>query len=63
MPLHPELLAIVRCPKCLGVLSERDAEGGPGLVCEACRLVYPIVNEIPNLLVDQARPLGSGAGG
>lgn len=60
MAIHPELLAILRCPKCLGVVKERESEG---LVCEACRLVYPVVNEIPNLLVDQARPLASGAGG
>ena len=54
MPIHPELLAIVRCPKCLGAVSERDTAGGPGLVCESCRLIYPVVNEIPTFLVDEA---------
>ncbi len=57
MPLHPELLEIVRCPKCLGKVSEQKTKAGPGLVCEACRLVYAVVNEIPNFLVEEARPL------
>ena len=57
MPLSPELLAIVRCPKCLGKVEERSSADGPGLVCAACRLVYPVVNDIPNFLVDEARPL------
>ncbi len=56
MPLHPELLEIVRCPKCLGNVTERKTKSGSGLVCDACRLVYAIVNEIPNFLVDEARP-------
>ncbi len=57
MPLAPELMEIVRCPKCLGRVQERTTKAGPGLVCDACRLVYPIVNDIPNFLVDEARPL------
>lgn len=54
MPLAPELLEILRCPKCVGVLAERE---GAGLVCENCRLIYPIVDEIPSFLVEEARPL------
>ena len=57
MPLSPELMEIVRCPKCLGKVVEKDVKGAPGLVCEKCRLVYAIVNDIPNFLVDEARPL------
>jgi uncharacterized protein YbaR (Trm112 family) len=57
MPMHPELLEIVRCPKCLGKLTERTTAAGPGLACESCRLVYAIANEIPNFLVEEARPL------
>lgn len=59
MPIHPDLLEIVRCPKCKGVVSERDTSSGRGLVCERCKLVYPIVDDIPNFLVEEARPLES----
>jgi len=57
MPIHPDLLAIVRCPKCKGKVTERVTKSGPGLVCEPCKLVYAIVDDIPNFLVDEARPL------
>lgn len=57
MSIHPELLALVRCPKCKGAVSERSSAAGSGLVCDACRLVYAVVDDIPNFLVDEARPL------
>jgi uncharacterized protein YbaR (Trm112 family) len=57
MPIHPDLLEIVRCPKCKGKVAERDTKSGHGLVCEACRLVYAVVDDIPNFLVDEAQPL------
>ena len=60
MALHPDLLEIVRCPKCHGKVNERDAAGSPGLVCESCRLVYPIVDDIPNFLIEEAKPLDAG---
>jgi uncharacterized protein YbaR (Trm112 family) len=53
MPLAPELKDIIRCPKCLGRVEEKN----DGLACQACRLVYAIVNEIPNFLIEEARPL------
>ena len=56
MPLHPELLEIVRCPKCLGRLTDRIEKAG-GLACETCKLLYPVENEIPNFMPEEARPL------
>jgi uncharacterized protein YbaR (Trm112 family) len=53
MPIQPDLLEIVRCPKCLGRVSERQS----GLACEKCRLLFPIVDEIPNFLLEEALPL------
>jgi uncharacterized protein len=53
MPIQPDLLEIVRCPKCLGRVNER----GSGLACEKCRLLFPIVDEIPNFLLEEALPL------
>jgi len=31
---------------------------GDGLVCEACRLMYPIRDDIPIMLIDEAIKLG-----
>jgi uncharacterized protein YbaR (Trm112 family) len=59
MAIHPDLLEIIRCPKCKGEVAERDTKGGPGLVCDKCKLVYAVVDDIPNFLVDEARPLES----
>jgi hypothetical protein len=53
--LSPELKEILRCPKCRGPLTELSAP--EGLHCESCRLLYPIVEGIPNMLVDEAQPL------
>jgi uncharacterized protein YbaR (Trm112 family) len=57
MPVAAELLEILRCPKCLGRVAERATSDGDGLACEACKLLYPIVDEIPNFLIEEARPL------
>ncbi len=60
--LNPELLAILRCPKCRGTLTEKAAEksggsdGGPALICAACELAYAIEDGIPNLLIEEAKP-------
>lgn len=52
MTLHPELLAILVCPKCKGELEYRPTESV--LVCTACRLRYPIRDDIPIMLIDEA---------
>jgi uncharacterized protein YbaR (Trm112 family) len=55
MPLAPELLEILVCPKCKGDLEyRRDPET---LVCHTCRLVYRVEDEIPLMLIDEAKPL------
>jgi uncharacterized protein YbaR (Trm112 family) len=51
--LQPDLLEILRCPKCLGRVTESDK----GLQCDACRLVFLVVDDIPNFLLDEALPL------
>jgi uncharacterized protein YbaR (Trm112 family) len=55
MPLSPDLLEILACPKCKGPVTLRSDESA--FVCEACRLVYSVVDEIPNFLVEDAQPL------
>ena len=52
MALDQELLAILACPKCKGEI--RLTETGDGLVCGACRLKYPIKDDIPIMLIDEA---------
>jgi uncharacterized protein YbaR (Trm112 family) len=55
MPFDPKLLEIIACPKCRGRLAAKP--DGSALVCSACRLAYPIVDEIPNLIIEDAQPL------
>ncbi len=55
MTLSPQLLAILVCPKCKGALEYNDAE--QSLVCPACRLRYPVRDDIPIMLIDEATPL------
>ena len=52
MALDPELLSIMACAKCKGEIRLNDK--GDGLICEACRLVYPIKDDIPIMLIDEA---------
>ncbi len=52
MPIDKELLAILACPKCKGDIKLTDK--GDGLVCHACKLMYPIKDDIPVMLIDEA---------
>ena len=77
MPIDPELLEILVCPKTKGSLELvelpealqetlankyrehfRDEEPvvSEGLYCAESELVYPIVSDIPVMLVDEAVP-------
>ncbi|WP_028576431.1 Trm112 family protein [Desulfomicrobium escambiense] len=55
MALNKELLQILACPKCKGGLELLDRE--EGLKCAACGLVYPVREEIPVMLIDEAVPV------
>lgn len=52
MCVSPDLLEILRCPACKSKV-ELKPDGG-GLKCVSCRRVYPIRDEIPVMLIDQA---------
>ena len=52
MAISQELLDILACPKCKGDIRLTDA--GDGLICDACRLMYPIKEDIPVMLIDEA---------
>ncbi len=55
MAMNRELIDILACPKCKGSLDLRPDESA--FVCHACRLVYSVVDEIPNFIVEEAQPL------
>ena len=56
MNLDPALLEIIVCPDCHGAL---DADEAARSWCApACGLAYPVRDDIPVLLVDEARRPG-----
>ena len=57
MPVDKELLDILACPKCKGKLVLENDQSG--LICNACMLKYRIEDEIPVMLIDEARDLTS----
>jgi uncharacterized protein YbaR (Trm112 family) len=50
-----KLLDILVCPLCKGPLVHDTTAGE--LICRVDRLAFPIVDDIPVMLVDEARPL------
>ena len=55
MAISTELLDILACPQCKGELSLNDT--GDGLICDHCRLLYEIRDDIPIMLIDEAKEL------
>ena len=57
MALNSELLEILACPQCKGEIRLNPAEDG--LICDRCQLLYEIKDDIPIMLVDQAKSIKS----
>jgi uncharacterized protein len=57
MALNPELIDILACPKCKGSLDLRPDESA--FECGVCKLVYAVVDDIPNFILEEAKPLGA----
>jgi uncharacterized protein YbaR (Trm112 family) len=55
MALNKELLDILVCPQCKGELELTQNQDG--LICHACKLCYPIKDDIPVMLIDEAAKL------
>jgi uncharacterized protein YbaR (Trm112 family) len=68
MAISKELLEILACPQCKGEITLTAAEdvfpdraqsagvpSGPGFVCRTCKLFYRIEDDIPIMLIDEAR--------
>lgn len=57
--ISKELLDILVCPACKGDLE--FVPEAPALICHACHLRYPIEDDIPIMLVEEAEKLEGGA--
>jgi len=55
MAIKQELLDILACPKCKGDIYLNET--GTGLVCDKCKLLYEIIDDIPVMLVEEAKPV------
>ena len=55
MSLSKDLLEILACPQCKGEIVPDEKH--KNLVCAACKLAYPVRDDIPVMLIDEARPL------
>ena len=55
MAVNEELLEILVCPKCKGEIYLTGKKDG--LVCDRCKLLYEIKDDIPVMLIDEAKPL------
>lgn len=53
--LDKELMNILACPQCKGKVEYNEAKNG--LVCKKCSLEYPIRDDIPVMLIDEAKSL------
>ncbi len=52
MPIRKELLEILACPACRGkIIHDEDNDT---LNCSSCKRIYPIRDDIPVMLVEEA---------
>lgn len=52
MAIKPELMEVLACPKCKQPVVL--AEDQQTIECAACRLRYPVRDDIPVMLIDEA---------
>ena len=58
MAVDKELLDILVCPSCRGEIEYREQE--EVIVCTQCGLRYPVRDDIPVMLIEEAeRPTGA----
>ena len=54
MALSPELLKILRCPKCKSEVDPKEDQTALKCTNPECALVYPVRDDIPVMLIDEA---------
>jgi hypothetical protein len=54
MSVAPDLLDLLTCPRCRGPL--RLTPAGDGLVCSRCCVAYPVTDDIPVMIIEEAVP-------
>lgn len=55
MAISKELLDILACPQCKGDIQLNASKNG--LICDNCSLLYEIRDDIPIMLIDEAKPI------
>ena len=55
MAISKDLLKILACPKCKK--SVHLNKSGDELICDACKLLYAIRDDIPIMLIDKAKTI------
>lgn len=51
--IRKEILDILACPKCKDEIiydKKRDV-----IICKKCRLIYPIINDMPDMIIQDAK--------
>ncbi len=59
--IKKELLDILACPQCKQ--SVRLTPDNSGLICDKCSLLYEIRDDIPIMLIDEAKPITESSAG
>ena len=54
MPVRPELMDILACPKCKQAVILADDQ--LSISCATCKLRFPVRDDIPVMLIDEAEP-------
>lgn len=52
MPVSKDLMKILACPKCKGDVKE----SGMFIVCNSCQLAYPVLEDVPDMMIEDAWP-------
>lgn len=55
-----DILELLACPKCHAALCNVAQPAGFG--CQACQLLYPLEDGLPNMLISEARPWPDSGG-
>ncbi|MGB5218935.1 MAG: Trm112 family protein [Smithella sp.] len=55
MPLNKQLLKILICPQCRGKVRFDEKENC--IICDQCKLIYEIKDDIPVMLVEEAKKI------